>query len=229
MDNNTSTPIAIFVSALVGLILGAFGGYYFHHPAATPTTVSQLLHQPGLTGTATLAADERVRWRVLLSQDAELSSETMRSILDGRTDTSDLQAAWQGQIHVMTDHFGTIYAPSAEGEFLGWWQKQIGLLSDYATAIKAHNASGAATAKTGLSETAAGLGAFLHSVSPTVSSQGATSSLGGIFNGLMSSVDATAAGKPANAIANEQKAVESAGSLADALASGIVTQFPAKF
>ena len=180
--------------------------------------------------TDTKAADLRVLLNSLERQHVDLAATAVRAGFDGQKSFPAVAAELDKNSVALADAVGSIYGVSARDTFLAIWRSHIGYFVDYTLAAKAGDKvkMDAAVAKlTG--EYVPTISEFFANANPNLPKEVVAQLVTQHVLHLKAAVDAYGAGDAATSYAKQTEAYNQIGSIADALAGGIVKQFPTKF
>jgi plastocyanin len=178
----------------------------------------------------TPAASLRTSLNLLLAEHVVLASDATGAALGERTDEYDAAVAALGEnSQALADAIGSVYGDEAGEAFLPLWEKHIGFFVDYTTALASDDQAAADEAAANLMAYAEEFGAFLNSATPGLPTDAVASLVTMHISGLLSVIDAQAAGDQATAYTELQAAVGHMSMIGDALAGAIAAQFPEEF
>ena len=180
--------------------------------------------------TDTKAADLRVLLNALERQHVDLASAAVRAGFDGHASFASTAGELDKNSVALADAVASIYGPSAKDPFLAIWRSHIGFFVDYTVAAKAGDKIKMDTAVKNLTEGyVPAIADFFSKANPNLPRDVVAQLVTQHVLHLKAAVDAYGAGNFAQSYAKQTEAYNQIGSIADALAGGIVKQFPEKF
>lgn len=180
--------------------------------------------------TDTKAADLRVLLNALERQHVDLASAAVRAGFDGHASFEKTAAELDKNSVALADAVASIYGPSARDPFLAIWRSHIGFFVDYTVAAKAGDKAKMDKAVKNLTEGyVPAIADFFSKANPNLPRDVVAQLVTQHVLDLKAAVDAYGSGDFATSYAKQTEAYNQIGSIADALAGGIVKQFPEKF
>jgi len=216
---------AIMLAALLALGLAACGD---DDDAAAGETAAAMEHTEAPTA-STPAADLRVTLDRLLGEHAVLAMNAMRQGHDGDPAFEATAAALEENTVALGEAIGSVYGSEAQDGFLQMWRDHIGFFVDLTVATAGDDQAGRRAALDQLAGYQQAFSAFLAGANPNLPEDTLNTALGAHIDQLVAFLDAHAAGDHAEANAAYREAYEHMFMTGDALAGGIVAQFPENF
>ena len=179
--------------------------------------------------TDTKAANLRALLNAQLREHVALGIETLRLAYDGHAGFNAAVAELDDNSVALAASVGSVYGAEAEAQFLAVWREHIGFFADYTTGLATNDEAKKAQAVADLNGYAQTAGAFFSGVNPNLPAS-AVEALAKEHGMLVrASLDAYAAGNYELSFEKSHEAYEQVSKIADALAGGIVAQFPGNF
>ncbi|HKZ54286.1 MAG TPA: hypothetical protein VJ123_02315 [Anaerolineales bacterium] len=195
-------------------------------PAPTEQLTQEL---PGVTALGR-AAGLRARLTSLLGEHVMLAAEATGAALAGREAEFEVAAGALDRNSIdLAAAIGSVYGPDIEGAFLPLWRTHIGFFADYTVAVGADDATNRDFAVADLLQYAKDFGAVLNSINPRLAKDAVAGLVEEHVSTLLGVIDAQAKGDLEGAYAATRLAYAHMSLIADALAEGIVQQFPDEF
>ena len=176
------------------------------------------------------AAGLRARLTSLLGEHVMLAAEAKGAALVGREAEFEVAAGALDKNSLdLAAAIGSVYGPDIEGAFLPLWRTHIGFFVDYTLAVTADDATNRDFAVADLLQYAKDFGAVLNSINPHLAKDAVAGLVEEHVATLLGVIDAQAEGDLESAYAATRLAYAHMSLIADALAEGIVQQFPDEF
>jgi hypothetical protein len=208
--------LAVSAFALAGTMASADQG-----------TRTQLAAKPSAD---TKAADLRSALDQLLGEHVQLAADATNAALNGRD--AEFQAA-AGALDAnsvdIANAIGSVYGKDAGEAFLGLWRSHIGMVVDYTVGTASKDKTKQDKAVGELMQYTKDFGAFLNSANPNLPQDAVADLVKHHAVTLKAVIDAQAAGDQQKAYMALRTAYGHMAMIAEALAQGIVKQFPKKF
>jgi hypothetical protein len=190
-------------------------------------TLAQIAAKPSAD---TRAADLRSALDQLLGEHVQLAADATNAALNGRD--AEFQAA-AGALDAnsvdISNAIGSIYGKDAGEAFLGLWRSHIGMVVDYTVGSASKDKAKQDKAVGELMQYTKDFGAFLNSANPNLPQDAVADLVKHHAVTLKAVIDAQAAGDQVKAYTALRTAYNHMAMIAEALAQGIVKQFPKKF
>ncbi|MEM3086368.1 MAG: hypothetical protein QXO51_06770 [Halobacteria archaeon] len=221
------TPLWVAGSLLVGLLVGLGAGLAVKPPPlpAPPGTAA-----PGDPSTTTKAAEFRAAFRTLFLEHTLWIHGTIVSGLEGNWARFGVAAA---KLDENRAGFGKLieahYGPGARDEFFVHWQDHIQFLYDYVNATRTNDTAAKERAVRGLLKYVEGFSDFLNRLNPTLPRAVNAAVTTAHIAHLQKVAESAARGDPQVLAEDLEAAFRHAGSMGDALAAAVVSQFPERF
>lgn len=232
MESTNKSSIIVVIAAVVGIVLGGFGGYYI----ADMKTNNDNDHmtQQGVSektpNTMTKAADLRVTLNQLMRQHVTLATVALEDAASGAKDADAAVKALDNNSVALSEAIGSIYGEKAQTDFLALWRKHIGFFVDYTTGKVAGDEAKMAEAKANLQGYTEDASNFFKTANPdNIDKEALKKGLATHAEQVVRIVDSYAAGQYDDAFAAEAEAYNHIGMAADTLSNAIVKQYPNKF
>jgi hypothetical protein len=183
------------------------------------------------SGTQTGAATLRASLTALLTDDAYLTGVAISTGLTSGFDSGSFKAASATVERNSVDlskAVQSVYGAAAAREFLELWRARAVLFADYAKARARGNAAAAAAAASALDGYRQRFGAFIADHNPNLPKAVVATDLESQVDAALAAIDAAVQKSPA-VFARLHKAAGYVPATAEALAGGIVKQFPGRF
>jgi hypothetical protein len=178
----------------------------------------------------TPAADLRSALDQLLGEHVQLAADATNAALNGRdAEFKAAAAALDANSVDISEAIGSIYGKDAGEAFLGLWRSHIGMVVDYTVGTASKDKAKQDKAVGELMQYTQDFGAFLHSANNYLPQDGVAELVKHHAVTLKAVIDAQAAGDQAKAYMALRAAYSHMAMIAEALAQGIVKQFPKKF
>jgi len=220
MPITRSRVLALAVSALA--LTGTAANAHDTTPAA-----AQIAETPSAD---TPAADLRSALDQLLGEHVQLAADATNAALNGRDDEfKAVGSALDSNSRDIADAIGSIYGKDAGAAFLGLWRSHISMVVDYTVGMASKDKAMQDKAVGELMQYTQDFGAFLNSANPNLPQDAVADLVKHHAVTLKAVIDAQAAGDQAKAYLELRTAYNHMASIAEALAQGIVKQFPKKF
>lgn len=197
----------------------------------TEKTISMLKDEKrsAMLNTKSPAATLRVNLNALLKEHVDLGLVALRSAYDGDADTDAAVGQLDQNSQELAAAVGSVYGDKAETQFLALWRDHIGYFVDYTVGLKTNNQTKMARANENLKGYAESAGTFFHSANPNIPKQAVVDLAERHKELVIASMEAYDAGNYKKAYKKERQANKQISKLADALATGIVKQYPDRF
>ena len=180
--------------------------------------------------TDTKAANLRVLLNALERQHVDLAAAAVRAGFDGHASFEEVATELDKNSIALADAIGSIYGTSARDQFLTIWRSHIGFFVDYTVAAKAGDTVKMNEAVANLTgKYVPEISNFLATANPNLPREVVAQLVTQHVLHLKAAVDAYGASDFTASYAKQTEAYNQIGSIADALAGGIVKQFPEKF
>lgn len=226
MKRLAATLAAIMLAALLALGLAACGD---DDDADAATTAPAMEQSAAAPTTSTPAADLRVTLDRLFGEHAILAMNAMRQGHDGDPAFEATAGALEENTVALGEAVGSVYGSEAQDAFLQMWRDHIGFFVDLTVATAGDDQQGRQAALDQLAGYQQAFSAFLAGANPNLPEDTLNSALGAHIDQLVGFLDAHAAGNHAEANAAYREAYAHMFMTGDALAGGIVAQFPENF
>jgi hypothetical protein len=217
-------------NSMAALALGAMALTGFSANAAdrlNSTSMIQLAHGPSAD---TPSADLRSALDQLLGEHVQLAADATNAALNGRDGEFKAAAAALDANSVdIAKAIGSIYGKDAGDAFLGLWRSHITMVVDYTVGMASKDKPKQDKAVGDLIQYSQDLGAFLNGANPKLPKDAVADLVKHHAVTLKAVIDAQAAGDQAKAYTALRTAYSHMAMIAEALADGIVKQFPKKF
>lgn len=178
----------------------------------------------------TPAADLRSALDQLLGEHVQLAADATNAALHGRDDEfKAVGSALDSNSQDIANAIGSIYGKEAGQAFLGLWRSHISMVVDYTVGTASKDKKMQDKAVGELMQYTKDFGAFLNSANPNLPQDAVADLVKHHAVTLKAVIDAQAAGDQAKAYMELRTAYNHMASIAEALAQGIVKQFPKKF
>jgi hypothetical protein len=208
--------LAMSAVAMTGTIANA------DHSAITEVTA-----QPSAD---TKAADLRSALDQLLGEHVQLAADATNAALNGRdAEFKAAAGALDANSVDISNAIGSIYGEDAGEAFLGLWRSHIGMVVDYTVGAASKDKTKQDKAVGELMQYTKDFGAFLNSANPSLPQDAVADLVKHHAVTLKAVIDAQAAGNQVEAYTALRTAYNHMAMIAEALAQGIVKQFPKKF
>lgn len=195
--------------------------------AADQSALTQLAAKPSAD---TKAADLRSALDQLLGEHVQLAADATNAALNGRDGEFKAAAAALDANSVdISNAIGSIYGKDAGEAFLGLWRSHIGMVVDYTVGMASKDKAKQDKAVGELMQYTKDFGAFLNSANPNLPQDAVADLVKHHAVTLKAVIDAQAAGDQEKAYTALRTAYGHMAMIAEALAQGIVKQFPKKF
>jgi len=218
------TRISVFALAVSAFALT--GIFATAHDQSTAATV-QVAAKPSAD---TPAADLRSALDQLLGEHVQLAADATNAALNGRDGEFKAAAATLDANSVdISNAIGSVYGKDTGEAFLGLWRSHINMVVEYTVGMASKDKAKQDKAVGDLMQYAKDFGAFLNSANPNLPQDAVADLVKHHAVTLKAVIDAQAAGDQAKAYAALRTAYGHMAMIAEALAQGIVKQFPKKF
>jgi len=191
------------------------------------TAIMQVAAKPSAD---TKAADLRSALDQLLGEHVQLAADATNAALNGRdAEFKAASATLDANSVDVANAIGSFYGKDAGETFLGLWRSHIGMVVEYTVGMASQDKAKQDKAVGDLMQYAKDFGAFLNSANPNLPQDAVADLVKHHAVTLKAVIDAQAAGDQAKAYAALRTAYGHMAMIAEALAQGIVKQFPKKF
>ncbi|MGH6958871.1 MAG: hypothetical protein ACREE7_00155 [Dongiaceae bacterium] len=208
--------LAVSAFALTGTLASADHG-----------TLTQLAAKPSAD---TKAADLRSALDQLLGEHVQLAADATNAALNGRdAEFKAAAGALDANSVDISNAIGSVYGKDAGEAFLGLWRSHIGMVVDYTVGMASKDKAKQDKAVGELMQYTKDFGAFLNSANPNLPQDAVADLVKHHAVTLKAVIDAQAAGDQVKAYTALRTAYGHMAMIAEALAQGIVKQFPKKF
>jgi len=195
--------------------------------SADQSTMTQVAAKPSAT---TKAAALRSALDQLLGEHVQLAADATNAALNGRDGEFKAAAAALDANSVdISNAIGSIYGKDAGEAFLGLWRSHIGMVVEYTVGTASKDKMKQDKAVGDLMQYTKDFGAFLNSANPNLPQDAVADLVKHHAVTLKAVIDAQAAGDQEKAYTALRTAYGHMAMIAEALAQGIVKQFPKKF
>jgi hypothetical protein len=178
----------------------------------------------------TKAAQLRSALDQLLGEHVQLAADATNAALNGRDGEFKAAAAALDANSVdISNAIGSIYGKDAGEAFLGLWRSHINMVVEYTVGTASKDKAKQDKAVNDLMQYTKDFGAFLNSANPNLPQDAVADLVKHHAVTLKAVVDAQASGDQTKAYMALRAAYNHMGMIAEALAQGIVKQFPKKF
>jgi hypothetical protein len=216
----STLALAVFAVAMGGAVAAA------DDVGRTAATI-QLAEMPSA---ATPAASLRSALDQLLGEHVQLAADATNAALHGRDrEFKAVAGALDANSVDIANAIGSIYGKDAGEAFLGLWRAHIGMVVDYTVGMASQDKAKQDKAVAELMQYTKDFGAFLNSANPNLPQDAVADLVKHHAVTLKAVIDAQAAGDHNRAYAELRTAYGHMATIAEALAQGIVKQFPQKF
>jgi hypothetical protein len=195
--------------------------------SADQSTMTQVAAKPSAT---TKAAALRSALDQLLGEHVQLAADATNAALNGRDGEFKAAAAALDANSVdIAGAIGSIYGKDAGDAFLGLWRSHINMVVEYTVGTASKDKMKQDKAVGDLMQYTKDFGAFLNSANPNLPQDAVADLVKHHAVTLKAVIDAQAAGDQEKAYTALRTAYGHMAMIAEALAQGIVKQFPKKF
>jgi hypothetical protein len=195
--------------------------------SADQSTMTQVAAKPSAT---TKAAALRSALDQLLGEHVQLAADATNAALNGRdAEFKAAAAALDANSVDISNAIGSIYGKDAGEAFLGLWRSHIGMVVEYTVGTASKDKMKQDKAVGDLMQYTKDFGAFLNSANPNLPQDAVADLVKHHAVTLKAVIDAQAAGDQEKAYTALRTAYGHMAMIAEALAQGIVKQFPKKF
>jgi hypothetical protein len=195
--------------------------------SADQSTITQVAAKPSAT---TKAAALRSALDQLLGEHVQLAADATNAALNGRdAEFKAAAAALDANSVDISNAIGSIYGKDAGEAFLGLWRSHIGMVVEYTVGTASKDKMKQDKAVGDLMQYTKDFGAFLNSANPNLPQDAVADLVKHHAVTLKAVIDAQAAGDQGKAYTALRTAYGHMAMIAEALAQGIVKQFPKKF
>jgi hypothetical protein len=216
-------PLVTRISVLA-VVVSAFA---LAAPMASAADALQIAVKPAAD---TPAADLRSALDQLLGEHVQLAADATNAALNGRDGEFKAAAgALDANSVDIAAAIGSVYGTDAGEAFLGLWRSHIGMVVEYTVAMASKDRAKQDKAVGDLIQYSQDFAAFLHSANNYLPQDGVADLVKHHAVTLKAVIDAQAAGDQAGAYMALRTAYSHMAMIAEALAQGIVKQFPKKF
>jgi hypothetical protein len=220
----TTTRISVLALAVSAIALTAAAAN------ANDTTIPAAMQVAEAPSADTPAADLRSALDQLLGEHVQLAADATNAALNGRdAEFKAVGSALDSNSQDIANAIGSIYGKDAGVAFLGLWRSHIAMVVDYTVGTASKDKKMQDKAVGELMQYTKDLGAFLNSANPNLPQDAVADLVKHHAVTLKAVIDAQAAGDQAKAYKELRTAYNHMASVAEALAQGIVKQFPKKF
>ncbi len=172
----------------------------------------------------------RVALNNLAQEHVYLAGFAFNAALAGRADEFNVAAAATDQnTQDLAAAVGSVYGADAQQTFLRLWRAHIGFFVDYAQGAATNDSAKMAKARADLDGYRQDIDAFFSGANPNLPKGAVAQLFVAHVQHLTGTIDMLAAGNVSGAYAMLRMAAQQTPELANALAEGIVAQFPDKF
>jgi cell division protein FtsL len=182
-----------------------------------------------LRNSTTPADNLRVTLNSLLKEHVDLGLEVLRNAYNGRDSFAASEQRLDQNSQELAAAVGSVYGDQAESDFLALWRAHIGFFADHTTGLATDNETKVQQAVVDLNGYAADAGAFFSNANPNLPADAVEALAQEHGRLLRESMVAYDNGNYAEAYRIQREANTQVGKIADALATGIVKQFPDRF
>ena len=194
---------------------------------ADQSTLTQIAAKPSAS---TKAAALRSALDQLLGEHVQLAADATNAALNGRdAEFKAAAAALDANSVDIAGAIGSIYGEDAGDAFLGLWRSHINMVVEYTVATASKDMAKQDKAVGDLMQYTKDFGAFLNSANPNLPQDAVADLVKHHAVTLKAVIDAQAAGDQEKAYTALRTAYGHMAMIAEALAQGIVKQFPKKF
>jgi hypothetical protein len=194
---------------------------------ADQSALKQIAAKPSAS---TKAAALRSALDQLLGEHVQLAADATNAALNGRDGEFKAAAAALDANSVdIAGAIGSIYGKDAGEAFLGLWRSHIGMVVEYTVGTASKDKAKQDKAVGDLMQYTKDFGAFLNSANPNLPQDAVADLVKHHAVTLKAVIDAQAAGDQEKAYTALRTAYGHMAMIAEALAQGIVKQFPKKF
>ena len=194
---------------------------------ADQSTMTQVAAKPSAT---TKAAALRSALDQLLGEHVQLAADATNAALNGRdAEFKAAAAALDANSVDIGNAIGSVYGKDAGEAFLGLWRSHIGMVVEYTVGTASKDKMKQDKAVGDLMQYTKDFGAFLNSANPNLPQDAVADLVKHHAVTLKAVIDAQAAGDQEKAYTALRTAYGHMAMIAEALAQGIVKQFPKKF
>ncbi|HEY7689614.1 MAG TPA: hypothetical protein VH835_13025 [Dongiaceae bacterium] len=217
----------LFVSAVSLLALAGCANDHSMHSSSMSQSDSGGMQMAAADGPA---ADLRSALDQLLGEHVQLAADATNAALNGREGEFQAAAASLDANSVdISNAIGSIYGKDAGDAFLGLWRSHITMVVDYTVGTASKDKAKQDQAVGELIQYTQDFGAFLNSANPNLPQEAVAELVKHHAITLKEVIDAQGAGDQARAYTALREAYSHMATIAEALANGIVKQFPEKF
>jgi hypothetical protein len=194
---------------------------------ADQSALTQLAAKPSAD---TKPADLRSALDQLLGEHVQLAADATNAALNGRdAEFKAAAGALDANSVDISNAIGSVYGKDAGEAFLGLWRSHIGMVVDYTVGMASKDKAKQDKAVGELMQYTKDFGAFLNSANPNLPQDAVADLVKHHAVTLKAVIDAQAARDQEKAYTALRTAYSHMAMIAEALAQGIVKQFPKKF
>lgn len=191
------------------------------------TAFTQIAAKPSAS---TKAAALRSALDQLLGEHVQLAADATNAALNGRdAEFKAAAGALDANSVDISNAIGSVYGKDAGEAFLGLWRSHIGMVVDYTVGMASKDKAKQDKAVGELMQYTKDFGAFLNSANPNLPQDAVADLVKHHAVTLKAVIDAQAARDQEKAYTALRTAYSHMAMIAEALAQGIVKQFPKKF
>src|SRR5215470_1511716 len=195
--------------------------------SADQSTMTQIAAKPSAT---TKAAALRSALDQLLGEHVQLAADATNAALNGRdAEFKAAAAALDANSVDIANAIGSIYGKDTGEAFLGLWRSHINMVVEYTVATASKDKAKQDKAVGDLMQYTKDFGAFLNAANPNLPQDAVADLVKHHAVTLKAVIDAQASGDQQKAYTALRAAYGHMAMIAEALAEGIVKQFPKKF
>lgn len=212
---------------LVALLIGAGAGFAAGN--SSKTTDTGTIAAVSAPTADTKAADLRVLLNGLQKQHVDLASSAVRNGFDGDPDFAASAGELDKNSIALADAVGSVYGAEARDQFLAIWRSHIGFFVDYTTGAKAGDKAKMDQAVKNLNGYVEAISDFFSKANPNLPKEAVAQLVTEHVMLLKGAVDKYGAGDYAGSYAEQTKAYDQIGNIANAISGAIVKQKPDSF
>jgi hypothetical protein len=195
--------------------------------SADQSMMTQVAAKPSAS---TKAAALRSALDQLLGEHVQLAADATNAALNGRdAEFKAAAGALDANSVDIANAIGSVYGKDAGDAFLGLWRSHINMVVEYTVGTASKDKAKQDKAVNDLMQYTKDFGAFLNSANPNLPQDAVADLVKHHAVTLKAVIDAQAAGDQAKAYMALRTAYGHMAMIAEALAQGIVKQFPKKF
>jgi hypothetical protein len=207
--------------------VAALSGTAYADGITPPPVAMQMAETPSAD---TPAADLRSALDQLLGEHVQLAADATNAALHGRDrEFKAVAGALDANSVDIANAIGSIYGKDAGEAFLGLWRSHIAMVVDYTVGMASNDKAKQDKAVGDLMQYTKDFGAFLNSANPNLPQDAVADLVKHHAVTLKAVIDAQAKGDQTRAYTELRTAYNHMAAIAEALAQGIVMQFPKKF